>query len=316
MKSPKSSFACLLGLLSGLGIVLPTEAGPLSEIDLDGLQNGEQSSSAFAVQGSEVDPAAFGIDPHGTYGPCGPGAGLRGKPEILLAAGKAVGATTAVAVLDCRPFDGAGGARVVPCPTVPGNPYNFCVESRNDGVGNYVLLGVIKANTVRTNPLSTYSCGDGSRVKADLVVATGKDPRDVNGIAVISCRRYDGAGGAYVVPCPTGPHPYAYCVESANDGAGNHVLLGVIPSTGPSDPFAMYGNCNGNADFRVKSSLISEVGRSLSLVNGIDIIACTGWSGGGGTAVVPCTQGTNYVYCLRNTNDGAGNSISLGVIQK
>lgn len=315
MSNSRSLFYLLTGLVASLGMVSPAGAGPASEIDPSrlGMASG---GDEIAFDAASISPADYGVNPHDTYGPCGPRAGMSGKLAHLPAAGKAVGSTTAIAVLDCHPFDGPGNTRVVPCPTVPGNPYLFCLENRNDGLGNYFLFGVVKVDKKGTNPLSTYSCGDGSRVKAELVDGAGIDLRDVNGIAVISCRRWDGPGGSRVVPCPAGQHPYSHCVESSNDGVGNYVLLGVISSSGPSDPFALYGNCDGSGGYRAKSSLLAEVGKGLGTVNGIDILNCAGWTGGGGTAVVPCPAKTNYAYCLYNDNDGVGNSVSMGVILK
>jgi hypothetical protein len=67
----------------------------------------------------------------------------------------------------------------------------------------------------------------GVRRKSDIVREAGGSLFDVSGIEVIDCHGYDGSGGSFVVPCPSG-REYAYCVLNENDGAGNHVLLGVI----------------------------------------------------------------------------------------
>ena len=47
---------------------------------------------------------------------------------------------------------------------------------------------------------------------------------------MIDCHGFDGGGGSYFAPCPRGTD-YSYCVLNSNDGAGNHVLLGVVVDT-------------------------------------------------------------------------------------
>lgn len=78
----------------------------------------------------------------GTYGPCHPAAiQIRTKGVHVVGAGKNLSnvPTDGIDVLECRPFDGPGGTRVVDC---GGRPYTYCLLNENDGVGNHVFLGV------------------------------------------------------------------------------------------------------------------------------------------------------------------------------
>ena len=77
----------------------------------------------------------------GTYGPCATGAGTRCKADGPREVGKSLTAVSAIDVVDCGPADGAAGFQfTADCPS----GYSYCVETRDDGVGNRVKLGVIE----------------------------------------------------------------------------------------------------------------------------------------------------------------------------
>ena len=77
-----------------------------------------------------------------SYGNCAPGAQTRFKPELVGEVGKSIEKVSAINVLYCGPWDGPGGTSVVSCP--PGQQYSYCLQNRNDGQGNSVLLGVVE----------------------------------------------------------------------------------------------------------------------------------------------------------------------------
>jgi len=253
------------------------------------------------------------VDPDYPYG-CSLPVQYRGKMGHVVEVGESLADITAIEVLVCSKAGGPAGTSIVSCPPAPGNPYAYCLENQDDGVGNRVELGVVKLNSVN-DPNGRYGCGAGTNIKARLVDQVHNNRAFVNNIMVIECRPADGPGGAAVVECPPKPHPYSYCLESSDDGAGNHVKLGVVASTDGSDPYAQYGKCGVRANYRAKSGHVTAAGRSLENVRGIDILSCTTASGTGGTFVVPCPAGLSYSYCLRNQSDGVGNDIFLGVME-
>lgn len=104
-----------------------------------------------ALWGSAVSAAGI-IDlgknervPDGFYGPCGnpqadPANGIGSKSAIVRQAGGNLALTQFIDVLQCKAWTGGGGSRVVSC---DGAPYDYCVLNDNDGLGNYILLGVL-----------------------------------------------------------------------------------------------------------------------------------------------------------------------------
>jgi hypothetical protein len=83
------------------------------------------------------------------------------------------------------------------------------------------------------DPNAMYgNCGSrasGLERKTDLLIAAGVSLKQIYRVFVIDCHGFDGGGGAFVVPCPAGTS-FSYCVQSQNDGLGNHILVGVITS--------------------------------------------------------------------------------------
>jgi hypothetical protein len=81
----------------------------------------------------------------GEYGPCAEGAGTRCKAEAVREVGRVVTRLTQVNVLECGAADGGGGFQITPdCPA----GYSYCVENRNDGVGNSVKLGIVEPQAI------------------------------------------------------------------------------------------------------------------------------------------------------------------------
>jgi len=95
-----------------------------------------------------------------------------------------------------------------------------------------------------------------------------------------------GARAPVPVACPVEPHPYAACVATRNDGHGNSVILGVVRSNGPGDPYALFGECNTDTDiapgFLSKADALREAGVSLANVRTVDQLTCqVPWGMGG-----------------------------------
>jgi len=227
---------------------------------------------------------------------------------------------TAIDVLACTEFDGGGGDFIVPCP--PNSPYAYCVTNHNDGLANSITLGVMKL-TKENDPLLSYGgCapGAGSRQKRALLFEAGRPLWNVDNIVIIDCHAADGTGGTHGVSCPAGKNPYAYCLQNQDDGLGNSVLVGVVNSYSAADPYAVYGNCYTDTDYRNKASLVTEAGKSVDEVVAIDMEGC-GPSFGAPQQVpqvVSCNVVAgfprNYSYCLQTSSDGKGNAVRVGVI--
>lgn len=116
-----------------------------------------------------------------------------------------------------------------------------------------------------------------------LLRLADRNPRRINGIVTLSCRAATTPGLAptTVVKCPAGPHPYAYCLQTANDGFSNAVRIGVVAANGAGDPYGLYGECDTGFNsygfpwgFGRKSDLVQAVGRPLESLRSIDILAC------------------------------------------
>lgn len=150
----------------------------------------QQDHAPLAAQALAVSaPAAgtvteIGINPShrdGYYGHCSTtpfGSGLRRKSDIVRDAGGDFAKVGAIKVIDCAPFDGPGGSFVVDCP--PSTSFTYCVQNRNDGVGNRVLLGVTEDTTP---PSCAISARRGSPVaQVDVVL---RDPPPSSGLLTI-----------------------------------------------------------------------------------------------------------------------------------
>jgi hypothetical protein len=124
----------------------------------------------LVVSPSEVGalPLAPGEEqylPWGTYGPCHPDAThIRTRGGLVVEVGKSLATVPhdGIDVLECRPFDGPGGTRIVACPA--NSLYTYCLLNENDGVGNHVFLGVREGPPQAGPPTSPEGCkGEGWR---------------------------------------------------------------------------------------------------------------------------------------------------------
>jgi hypothetical protein len=138
---------------------------------------------------------------------------------------------------------------------------------------------------------------------------------NVTAIAVLVCESFDGGGGTFEVPCPAGS-PYTHCAENHNDGLANHILLGILEVTPDNSPLGHYGGCASGAGFQPKAKLLAEAGTPLRGVDNIVVIDCHAADGAGGTTLAACPAKPNpYFRCLRNHNDGLGNSVWVGIVE-
>lgn len=176
-------------------------------------------------------------NPLGDYGGCASSAGSRVKTKLLKEAGTPLRDVDNIVVIDCHAADGAGGTAIVPCPAGP-NPYSFCLQNHDDGLGNSILVGIVTSYGAH-DPNSLY--GDcyidtGFRSKASLVREAGKSLGEVVGIQVFVCGPSFGAPRQVpqVVPCSSftqSPGTYGYCLNTKSDGKGNAIAIGVITNT-------------------------------------------------------------------------------------
>lgn len=287
---------------------------------------------SLAPAGAEraVIPTAWNksSDPVAIYGFCRPeGSGFSIRSALIRPEGETLSDVLAITILRCAPFTGAGGSRKVPRPS--GSPYAYCVRNHNDGIGNFVEIGVTKIGAL-INPYQPHSgcpAGVPARPKLELVIAAGQDPRLVSGVVTLSCQAAPGAPGVRVVACPAGPHPYAYCLRTANDGNGTAVTLGVVAANGLGDPYGLYGECGVAGEgvaqgFQRKSSIVAAAGRATDNLAAIHLPACT--NAGGVAAplgVVLCTTpgfdrlGLRFDHCIQG-RDRLGNFVRAGVLTR
>ena len=274
-----------------------------------------------AANSQAIPPVNDSHDPYEVYGGCASNfSGFFSKTGQIVGAVGALRNVTAIDVLECTEFNGGGGGIIVPCP--PNSPYAYCISTENDGLANHISVGVMKL-TKENDPLLSYGgCapGAGFRQKRALLFEAGHPLWNVDNVVIIDCHAADGAGGTHQVSCPAGRNPYAYCLQSHHDGVGNSVLVGVVNSYSAGDPYAVYGNCYTDTDYRNKASLVTEAGKSLDEVVAINILGC-GPSFGAPQQVpqvVSCKDFSSfpatYSYCLHSNSDGKGNALTLGVI--
>jgi hypothetical protein len=100
----------------------------------------------------------------------------------------------------------------------------------------------------QSDPSGFYGhCGDATSGAGQKVGALGTLAPNLDKIAairILDCHPFDGPGGSSMVPCPPGTKPVpTYCWLVQNDGAGNHVLVGVFIDT--SLPCKLTGQSSG-----------------------------------------------------------------------
>ncbi len=189
----------------------------------------------------------------------------------------------------------------------------FLTPADQDALANFQFADTtppvitLPASLLAANDPGGNIGGPGTRTKAGFVGEVGKSMDNVVAIYVLDLHTYDGPGGTFVVNPPAGS-PYTYELLNQNDGAGDHVLLGVVERTAANDPAANY-------DTRTKASLVAEASKSMANVVAIDVLDLHAYDGPGGTQVLPAPHGSPYSYELLNQNDGASYHVLLGVME-
>jgi hypothetical protein len=246
--------------------------------------------------------------PWAQYSGCG---GLPARPADLLPAMR-LSATTLVTaeVLECS---ASTGIRIgfTPCPV--GSRYSYCVLAENDGRGNRVKVGFIDA---KDDPMGFYgpcAAGAGSRRKTDLIWDFGRHHMNVAVANVLACGPASGSPGVRYLACPPGT-PYTYCLSTQNDSVGNAVTIGVWERPDHS-PLAHVGGAGITNGYHWRSDFLPP-GRLITDAASIRAIRVGFFNGGGGTHYRACPPGTPYDYCRENNNDGLGNHVIVGVIEK
>jgi hypothetical protein len=160
--------------------------------------------------------------------------------------------------------------------------------------------------------------GIGSAIGAKLghLYQAGETLANVIAIQVLSCKPFTGGGGTSKVACPPGT-PYAYCVANDNDGIGNAIYFGILKVDATTDPTARYTGCPAGAQLRSKLDIVRLARRDPLRINGIVTLSCraTATPGPASVSTVDCPAKPHpYAYCLRASNDGSGNDVTVGVV--
>ena len=271
-------------------------------------------------------------DPYAPYGRClSSGSALGNKLWGIDSLGEVSSGVIAIKVLRCVPYSGGGGFRKVPCPD--GSPYAYCSHNDNDGLGNEVTFGVLRQDATTDPNAEPQGCPGGKAAsKLEIVKSAGRDPRRLTGIVTLACTLSAPMKAepvaARVAACPTRSDPYGYCVQTANDGTGHAVTLGVVAAKDPGDPYALYGECNPvqtKPGFVAKSAVLQQLGLSLENVRTVDMIGCNipiGYGAGWpldlhagscmGLKWLPARPQERYDYCVWGT-DERNNGVLMGV---
>jgi WD40 repeat protein/DNA-binding SARP family transcriptional activator len=195
-----------------------------------GARRANVSAASLSAPGAAATAAVAG--PFGTYGPChvSPGGEPQSRSRHVIEAGNSLNNVREINILDCRPADAPGGTRIVPCP--PRSGHSYCLLNEDDGNGNHIFLAVSEADRFGTYGPCNLSRNTPPQSRSRYVTEAGKSLDSVSRIDVIDCRSFGESGPVLIVPCPANA-PYSYCVLTRNDGAGNHVFLGVVEEPKP-----------------------------------------------------------------------------------
>jgi len=267
-------------------------------------------------------------EPEAAYGHCQSASSLSTKLDAVMEVGDSVEGILAIKVLWCHSFSSPPGYRKYPCPE--DSVFDSCIRAGNDGRGNNVGLGVLRASA-RTDASGSYEgCPDGATLQSKLNVlrSAQKDPRTIDAIMTLSCSAATAkdATPATKVDCPV-KGGFGYCIGTPNDGLGNAVTLGVVRTYAWGDPRGLYGECDQQIlpGFSSKLSVLPLVGKSTDNVRLIDLLGCAvPWGIGGGfpsglhvgacvgNPWVPQALARRYDYCIWGT-DARNAGIIMGV---
>ena len=175
-------------------------------------------------------------DPNANYSGCTVGGIPQSKLALYIAAGGDPLMINGIVTLTCSASTGAPvNPTQVTCPA--GSPFQYCVQTPNDGHGNAVLLGAIGANGA-SDPYALYgNCTSngrgqpGFRAKASILTDLGISLDAVRTVDILGCVNPDGNPPPLaVVSCsifsdPQGKY-YDQCAWG-QDAKRNTVFLGI-----------------------------------------------------------------------------------------
>jgi len=190
-----------------------------------------------------------------------------------------------------------GSDHKVSCPEKYRRYYDVCIRNTNDGRGHDILVGV-RFYKPHGGWYSPY---------ASMVESVGIDPEDVSAIRLILKKGFTTMkGGNRQVSCPENyKEHYDICVQNTNDGRGNYLLVAVRFYEDAllwNSPYA---------------SMVDNVGINLRDVYKIKVLWAkkhSNMKGGDRQVSCPKKYRRDYDVCIRNTNDGRGHDLLVGVV--
>jgi hypothetical protein len=81
-------------------------------------------------------------DPSGQYGGFSETSKFRNKSVLVTEVGRSLDKVTSIVTYWTYAASGSGGSHIVPCS--PHTPYSYCIQNKNDGAGNWVIVGVVE----------------------------------------------------------------------------------------------------------------------------------------------------------------------------
>jgi WD40 repeat protein len=139
-------------------------------LKIDGTHGG--APETFVASGGSGDLLFSPLlcDSLGDYGPCDTGAGTRCRADGPREVGKDLTAVIAIDVVDCGPADGPAGFQIAAdCPS----GYSYCVETRDDGAGNRVKLGVTEEAPIPAGVIVVNDSSDALHDPGCATLGTG-----------------------------------------------------------------------------------------------------------------------------------------------
>ena len=183
-------------------------------------------------------------DPNGLYTSCPSGAQLKTKLSLIGGDRRLI---KGIVTLACDSSTAASKTKPerIACPDGP-TPYDFCLSTANDGFGNAITIGVVKAQDSGDpygmygqchSNISQFGIKPGFMSKASLVTSVGRSMDTVRSIDILICNQPGGVGSWISDHLETGPctdmplstawtSRYSYCVWGTDD-KGNGVVAGV-----------------------------------------------------------------------------------------
>lgn len=188
--------------------------------------------------------ASARTDPTAKIDGCPAGARTQARYRLVQAADRDPRTVKGIVTLLCGPatVTERQRPRLVECPGER-NPFDYCLSTGNDGLGNAVTIGVVRTHA-SGDPQGLYGECDqeidpGFATKVSLLTALGLPTERVRAIDVLGCAVPWGIGGnlpkrVHAVPCTDAQawlpaellERYDYCLIGT-DARNNGILMGV-----------------------------------------------------------------------------------------